>query len=128
LVVTVGPAEDERRSCRLPFIVSDVLCVEAKNFGDYLFVGEDQRPPLLPKLLSFLASASNYVLAAYFAKIAVSLIKRHHNVQGKHNETLCRWLFATETLDGFTRHMYSRSIVDPILRLLTLKGRESDFA
>lgn len=94
LIVEVGPEEDQARSCKLPFIASDVLSVDIKNFNDWLFVGCEDRPPLMSAFLQFLEKEPNYILAGYFSKILVSIIKRFHSVQSRYNEQLCQLMFA----------------------------------
>lgn len=83
--MTVGPEEDSERSCRLPFVASDVLCVDVKSFNEWLFAGFEERPPLFSSFLQFLQGPANYILAGYFSKILVSVIKRFHSVQTRYN-------------------------------------------
>lgn len=128
LVVVVGPEEDPIRSCKLPFNASDVLCVDARNFSDWMFAGCQAGPPLLAVFLRFLQGEPNYILAGYFAKVFVSIIKRSHSVQSKYNEQLCQAVFAAETRHGLLNHLYSRSMVEPIIKILTLRSKDKDYA
>lgn len=41
--------------------------------------------PLFEYLYSFVDKVDNYVLAGYFSKVLISVIKRHYNVQNKYN-------------------------------------------
>jgi hypothetical protein len=68
--------------------VSDILCLELKDFSESLFTGE----PLIKELLSFLEGEGNYILASYFSKVMNSLLKRMHKPGVKYNEEFCQWL------------------------------------
>ena len=108
-------------------MASEVLCIEMPDFNEYLFDPPEDQQPLFEHLYSFTNKEDNYVLAGYFSKILISIVKRHCSLQSKYNEHLCRYFFEQEYLGQLIKHLYSKSIIDVVLRLLGLRSKTHDY-
>ena len=55
----------------------------------------------------------------------IAILKRFYGIQSKYNEKLCKKLFSR--LDKIMNHLYSKSTVELILKILTLKSKYNDY-
>lgn len=117
-LVTVFPDDeaDKKRSQNNPFIACEMLCESGPIYDRII-----ESTELLQKLFGFLDKESQHsTLLGYFSKAAVALLNRHP-------EKTVYFLSSQEYIPKLLNHIYSRSITDIVIKILTLDITSNDF-
>lgn len=117
-LVTVFPDADadRRRTQNHPFIACEMLC-ESGPLHDKMIENHE----LLHKLFQFLdVETQHSTLLGYFSKTVIALLNRHP-------EKTLYFLTSQEYIPKLLNHLYSRSVVDIVLKILTFDIAGNDF-
>ena len=116
--VTIYPDEDadKKRAQNHPFIACEMLS-ESGPIHDKIL----DSPELMHKLLSFLDdNRLNSTIAGYFSKVVIPLINRNP-------EKAMTYFNENKVLAKFVQHIYFKSIVDIVLRILAYDNSMLEF-
>ncbi|OMJ85568.1 hypothetical protein SteCoe_13115 [Stentor coeruleus] len=117
-LVTVFPDTDadRRRTQNHPFIACEILC-ESGPLHDKMIESHD----LMNKLFQFLdVETQHSTLLGYFSKTVIALLNRHP-------EKTLNFLTSQDYILKLLNHLYSRSIVDIVIKILTFDIAGNEF-
>ncbi|OMJ91474.1 hypothetical protein SteCoe_5960 [Stentor coeruleus] len=119
-LITVFPPEDadHKRGHKHPFIASEIFSCESQHIFDQFFADDKM---LLIEFFKFLKDDYiNTTLAGYFSKFAISLV--HHNPS-----FVIGFIEEHGYLQEIASKVWSKSIADLALKILTLEDLDSNF-
>lgn len=119
-LITVFPPEeaDHKRGHRHPFIASELFGCDSTHFYNQFFTDDKE---LLTVFFKFLDNSGiNPTLAGYFSKYSISLIIRNPSF-------VVSFLHEHEYIKQIADNVYSKSISDLAIRILSLESSELNF-
>ncbi|OMJ87252.1 hypothetical protein SteCoe_11101 [Stentor coeruleus] len=120
-LITVYPPEeaDHKRGHKHPFIASELFGCDSTHLYSQFFNDDDKE--LLTVFFQFLDNSDiNPTLAGYFSKYAISLIIRKPSIT-------VSFLHEHDYIKQIAAKVFSKSISDLAVRILTLESSESNF-